>query len=477
MTVYRVPEKHFFRLHHPRPRFKNHTEEVLNFVALSISDLGEIETSSFNAQLDKAIRLFPGNSGKTPKTIANWRTEISTLFSMMRSEGGFTSPTRTAKRLSENQDLIEFFRHFLLTFQYPGGHVKSHEAAEMIRNGVRFHPTSFIIDVLLAGQEITQGNNSYGISAAEATHLIFNDLRVTAHHVLSSKAIASSILDNRKRRIQYDRAGDIIRYAKDVLDYMVNADLLSYRPATDTYALKPASISAAVALRNSAELFEGYDHLYRALPTAPDVASCQLEWVDFVNRNRSIAGFEDDISEILAFESDDSTNVVDALFLEGIKKALAGNANDIGRIGEALAIAHEQNRLRSIGRADLVDRVKKIPESFAVGYDIKSFEGRIPDSVESPLYVEVKTTRSRSKNLLMSFKMTPNEWVVCERNTAYCIYRILLTPEGPSLFVIRDPHRHYVEGRLAMTPRDGAEVTYTIDCGQWEQLRLERIAS
>jgi hypothetical protein len=474
MAQYHVPKSSFFRLHHSRPRFKNQTQEVLNYVALSISDLGELDTRSFNSKLDKAIRLFPGNSTRTAKTIANWRTEISTFFSMVRSENGLTTPTKTAKRLSDNQDLIEFFRHFLLTFQYPGGHVKAHEAAEMIRNGVRFHPASFIIDVLLAGQETKTGTYSFGISPAEATHLIFNDLRVTAEHDLSPKAIALSITDNRARRVEYDRTGDIIRYAKDLLDYMVNGDLLSYRPATDTYALKPTSISAAIALRNSVEIFDGYAHLYESNSTPHDVARCKLDWVDFVNRDRSIAGFKDDITEILAFESDDSTNSVDALFVEGIKKALAGSANDIGRIGEALAIAHEQGRLRRIGRADLVERVKKIPENLGVGYDIKSFEGAVPNSVESPLYVEVKTTRSRSKNLLMSFKMTPNEWVVCERNDAYCIYRILLTPEGPSLFVIRNPHRHYVEGRLSMTPRDGAEITYTSECGQWEQLQLER---
>lgn len=474
MVVYQIPSKSYLRLHHPRPRFKNQSEEVLNYVALSISDLGSIPTANFNRQLDAAIKLFPGNAAKVEKTIANWRTEISTLFGMMRSESGMTSPTRTAMRLAQNQDLIEFFRHFLLTFQYPGGHVKPQEAAEMIRAGVKFHPASFVIDVLLAGQKI---KDSFGISAAETTHLILNDLRVTAQHNLNPEDVAGTIIANRKSRAEYVRDGDVIRYAKDILDYMVNADLLVYRPATDTFYLKPSSISAALALRNSAAIFDGYDHLYQKNPTSNEVSECQLKWIDFVNSDRSIAGFSDDIAEILAFTSEHSSQPIDTLFLEGIKKALDGNANDIGRIGEALAIAHEQNRLRAIGRDDLIDRVRKIPEHFGVGYDIKSFEGQLGDSADTPLYVEVKTTRSRSKNLLMSFKMTPNEWVVCERNPAYCIYRILLTPEGPSLFVIRNPHEKYVRGLIGMTPRDGAEITYTAECGNWEEFQLQRMAS
>jgi hypothetical protein len=475
--MYTTPPANLFRLHHPRPRFKNQTQEVINYIALSISELGTIPTSDFNSKLDVAIRLFPGNFGSKPKTIANWRTEISTLFAMMRSEDGFTTPTRTAARLSQNQDLIEFFRHFLLTFQYPGGHVKSHEAAEMIRVGIKFHPASFFIDVLLAGQEIKNSGSKFGISPSEATHLILHDLRVTARRELSPEEIARTILANRESHTEYIRKGDVIRYAKDILDYMVIADILTYRPATDTYSLNAKSISAALAMKNSAVMFGGYDHLYQKNPTAADVAECQLEWIDFVNQERSIAGFADDISEILAFSSDDSVELVDAIFIEGIKKALDGNANDIGRIGEALAIAHEQNRLRAIGRSDLASRVQKIPEKYGMGYDIKSFEAELNKPTDAPLYVEVKTTRSRSKNLLMSFKMTHNEWTVSEHNDSYCIYRILLTPEGPSLFVIRNPWEQYVKGTLSMTPRDGAEITYTPDCGQWEEFLLQLKAS
>jgi hypothetical protein len=477
--MYEVPINNYFRLHHPRSRFKSHVEEVLYFVALSISDLGRISSDEFDNKLDAALRMFPGNAGKKPKTIANWRTEISSLFGMMQQYDGFTSPTRTAIRLSKENDLISFFRHFLLTFQYPGGHVKPHEAANMIRNGVRFHPASFFIDVLLAGQEMKKTGSTFGISPAEATDLILYDLAVTAKHELTPASIAKTIISNRKSKVEYDRAGDRVRYAKDILDYMIIADLLTYRPATDSYSLNPKTVSAAVSLRNEAAMFDGYLHLYGRNPTAAEVKECNFEWIEFVNKERSIESFGANISDILTFTSDSSSQEVDLLFVEGIKKALEGNANDIGRVGEVLAIEHEQNRLRALGRPDLAKKVQKIPERFAVGYDLQSYEGQAEESGDTPLYVEVKTTRSKSKNVHMAFKMTKNEWAVCKASaTAYCIYRILISSDGTSLFTIRNPFQHYVDGNLDMTiGGDGAEISFSEACGDWVELLLTKAAS
>lgn len=462
-----------FRLHHCRPRFKNHFEEVLLYVAQSISDLGTLEESDFNNRLDDQIRLFPGNLKKSAKTIANWRTEISALFSMMRTDDGVTRPTSIATRLAESQDLIEFFRFFLFRFQYPGGHVKPHEAAEMIGRGVRFIPAQFLIQVLIAGQELRDDGFPFGITPAEATHLIFNDLRVTASKEISPRQVAMAILDNRRRLTRYDRSGDVVRYAKDVLDYMIYADLATYRPATDSYSLNPVSVAASIAIAERSELFRGYDHLYGMVPSSRDVAESEGEWIDFASTVADIPDLAGGIDEILAISADSSTRSVDAVLMQGIANALQGNANDIGRIGESVAIAHEQNRLCAIGRSDLAPRVVKIPERFGVGYDLNSFEGSREQSVDTPRLVEVKTTRSRSRRLFMSFKMTPNEWAVARNSRNYFVYRILLSPEGPSLFVIPNPFQKYVDGDLAMVPRDGAEITYSDDAGEWQELMLE----
>jgi hypothetical protein len=301
---------------------------------------------------------------------------------------------------------MAFFRNFLFRFQYPGGHVKPHEAAAMISEGIKFHPASFLIKVMVEGQDLQKSDGTFGVSPAEVTHLVFNNLSVTRFPGSTPSAIAQRILDNRKKRVAYDRRGDVVRYAKDILDYMFYADLVTYRPAVDRYSLNPLSIGVAVSLAESAEFFNGYDSLYGVHPTPAMVADRHGEWVSFASNVDGVPQLNGGIEEILAFQSDNSVGSMDAILVQGIAKALEGNANDIGRIGEAIAIVHEQNRLRELGRADLVARVVKIPERFGVGYDLNSFEGSLIENVDTPRHVEVKTTRSRSRNLFMSFKIS-----------------------------------------------------------------------
>ena len=54
--MYQVPEKYYFRLHHPRPRFKNDVENVLVYMATNISDLGILPKKEFSQQLNDIIK-------------------------------------------------------------------------------------------------------------------------------------------------------------------------------------------------------------------------------------------------------------------------------------------------------------------------------------------------------------------------------------------------------------------------------------
>ncbi len=201
--MYKVPDEYYCRLHHVRPRFKNDIESVLLYMATEISRIEPTNKDDFNNELNRVIKLYPGNASKTEKTINNWRTEISSLFGLIESEGDITKPGQMAILLSENQDLIEFFRYFLFYFQYPGGHLKPQETAELIKKGIKFKPASYLIQVFLEGQKIA-GDKKFGITKAEATHCIFNDLRVT-RDARSPKKTAEFILKNREAEIEYDQ--------------------------------------------------------------------------------------------------------------------------------------------------------------------------------------------------------------------------------------------------------------------------------
>ena len=138
--TYKTPDKYFFKIHHIRPRFKNNVENVLIYIATEISKIDRQSKTAFDKLVDEAIKNFPGNITKKPKTICNWRTEISSLFGFYQTDGIDSWKGRRSVELSERQDLIYTFKIFLYHFQYPGGHIKPHETLKFIHSGISFHP-------------------------------------------------------------------------------------------------------------------------------------------------------------------------------------------------------------------------------------------------------------------------------------------------------------------------------------------------
>ena len=145
--TYQIPPQYFYRLHHVRPRFKNDVEEVLLYVANAITELDKMPKQAFDSELNNILFKFKNNATSTKKTIDNWRTEISALFAFIQENDNEFFASLTARRLSTNQYLDEFFNYFLYTFQYPAGHVKPHTVIDHIRHGVKFKPCDFILKV------------------------------------------------------------------------------------------------------------------------------------------------------------------------------------------------------------------------------------------------------------------------------------------------------------------------------------------
>ncbi|HDR1497418.1 TPA: hypothetical protein QB439_001908, partial [Pasteurella multocida] len=236
-TIYKIPNEHFFRLHHVRPRFKNNVEEVLLYVATSISDMPRLPKKTFDKELNKVLFKFGKNNTVTVKTIDNWRTEISALFALIQEDNNFQYSGKTARRLAENQYLDEFFNYFLYSFQYPAGHIANYNVINQIRAGIKFKPCKFILELLKVGTEL-QGEE-FSITAEELTFCAYFDLRVTTNK-RSPKEVAKLIIENRVNNVEYANQyeqlrtskgdypskGDTTRYAGDILDYMVLANLL-----------------------------------------------------------------------------------------------------------------------------------------------------------------------------------------------------------------------------------------------------------
>lgn len=471
--IYQTPQEYFFRLHHIRPRFKNDVENVLFYMATEIAKLKPEEHEAFKQKLNTTIKLYPGNASKELKTINNWRTEISSLFGLTEYDGDISKPGRMALLLSESQDLIEFFRYFLFYFQYPGGHLKPHETLECIKAGIRFKPAKYLMQVMLEGKKLVGESEKFGLTKAEATHCIFNDLRVTRDG-RSPKETAEIILANRNDKIEYDSAGDVIRYAGDVLDYMELADLVKLRPNYQYY-LNTVNLETIQAFINDGSYFAPYQPLYAKNDLSlVDVVSTQHDWFHYVNNKLDSSIFEANVLSIIEEASETTEDKEVSMFIKEvlmkvqmIREGEEIKTKEVGDVGEAIVIQHEKTRMVTLKREDLLHLIKKIPETFAVGYDISSYEG----AGDIRRYIEVKTSISRGKLATRNFHMTPSEWSAANSlKKTYFVYRLMISSKDVNLFLIQDPVGQYKSDTLDMVPRDGADIRYSDKSGYWEKL-------
>lgn len=461
--MYVVPNDYYYRLHHVRPRFKRNVENVLIFVAEEISRIGRLPELDFRNMLNYNIRSFPGNHEKTEKTINNWRTEISALFGFVINKNGLCEPGLRAVELAEKQDLVEFFKKFLYCFQYPGSHIKDHEVVNDLKNGIKFKPAQYLIKLLRYAEKST--NSRCYITKGEFCHCIFNDLRCIRDNE-KPKITWGRILENREKHVDYDLTGDVVRYAGDLMDYMVYANLLITHNNIEFY-LNNLENDALIIFDNSNEWFGGYDNID---PNLEDVASVKDDWFSYVNRPLDNIDFSTNLLALVA-ESDEEYEQLVELSKEAFTEKLSApsklSPKDIGDYGESLILTHEKQRIKNEGREDLTHLITLIPNQSAVGYDINSIE-----SNEQRRLIEVKTTISHTPLKFYKFYLTTNEWrAAVTYGDRYFIYRLMVNKDTSQLFVIQNPVQLFLQGQLNMMPDKGANLTILPESsGNFEEL-------
>lgn len=486
MSEYKIPEEFYFRIHHVRPRFKGDIENVLIYMAEELSALGRLPADEFAAKANAAIYRYPGNAHRELKTINNWRTEISSLFGFIEPKGDYAQPGTRALELAKNQDLVEFFKAYLYSFQYPGAHIKSHAILEQIENGIHFKPAQYILKLLKYA--CTKEGVNVGVTKFEVCHCIFNDLRCTRDNEDVSLTW-ERIRSNRKNNVSYDQTGDVIRYAGDIIDYMEIANLLVTYDSR-TYYLNSLEESSIIKFIESTEWFSQYDPMIRRKAgSLQAINDCREGWFSYVNRDMSDTDFSTDILAYIAADAEELKALKESVgSSEEIEKdkfeqdkvqretviserIAAGtddfSTKDIGDIGESLVHSHECLRVKNGGREDLIHLIKRIPTQFAVGYDISSVE-----LDERKRYIEVKTTISSKPLHFNKVHLTKNEW-----NTAnstrdrYYVYRLMISKAERVLFLLQDPVGLYKTDQIDMVPTDGADITFDPKkVGKFEEL-------
>lgn len=471
IKTYRIPDEYFFRLHHVRPRFKNDVEEVLLYVATSISEMTVLPEKEFNNELNKVLFGFKKNATSTQKTIDNWRTEISALFGFIQETEQHLYPSVTAKRLASNQYLDEFFNYFLFSFQYPGGHIKSQNVIKQIEEGIKFKPCQFILQLLVEGEKNT--GKPFSLTAEELTQCSYFDLRVTrdGRH---PKEVVELILYNRANNLEYEHKyqqlwnektqsfpskGDVYRYAGDILDYMVMANLLQHKGTGYYYYLNDENTEAINYHLHHNVWFDGYDKFYNAETIInPEITQLEEVWFDYVNSFDNIEAFAPHLEEREA----ENISALIQEYYSRMRDDRKVPTKIFGDYGETLVLAHEYLRTKDCSnRQHLINR---IPTPLGVGYDLQSIEIE-----KKKRYIEVKTTKSRKAINNNRFKLTPNEWDTAETlGDNYFVYYLVINDEGKNIFVIQNPIKQFELGNLKIDKNLVVEFYKT--SGQWHRL-------
>lgn len=473
LSEYKIPNEYYFRIHHVRPRFKSDVESVLIYMAEELTRIGERPKDEFIREANVAIKRYPGNARCKDKTINNWRTEISSLFGFIGHTDDTCFPSRRAIELTDKHDLVEAFKLFLYTFQYPGAFLKPQHILKQIEAGVRFKPAQYILRLLRYANN--ENGNSKGLTKAEACHCVFNDLRVIRDNE-SVDATWNRIAANRKNSVEYDCTGDIVRYAGDIIDYMEIANLLKTYDSR-TYYLNRSEEEAIVKFCESDEWFECYDNMItRRSGTLDAVNGCSDAWFEYVNRGVQDTDFSTDILSYIVGDGDSVTLITDSLdngerdISERIEFSLDSvSTKDIGDMGEGLVHAHECMRLKLGDCEDLIHLVQRIPNKFAMGYDINSV-----NVDASKRYIEVKTTISSKPLKFTKVHLTPNEWNAADSlEDKYFIYRLSISKGERKLLLLQNPVGLYKDRkiRMALTNNGGADIMFNPDeVGTYEEL-------
>ncbi len=458
--MYKTPPEYFFRLHFERSRFSRKFEDTLLLLANKIVNIGMLDKYQFNALLDKIIQETTVGS-LAEKTVRNQRTEMIRLFGLVKYMDDLAIPGTRLSILTQTQDIPRFFKSFCNRFQFPGGFLKPDKVSEMVVAGVKFKPAQYILRMFKIA---SSRHGQFALSAAEATHFIFYDKRITVEQETPDKAL-DRIMEARKNGVQLDKTSDVIRYARDFLNYMVEANLLT--DFKGMYALNEKESGAIKSIISNKDFFDGYSSVIKPDGTwdKSEYKKVDSEWAEWFADS---AEDDENLQTSATALVQDDNNFPDQWkrikeMLERKDPSIRGAVlKEIGDEGEKIAYEYEKDSIRKI-HPDLVHMVRLVSTTAALGYDLLSIK---QEDGRRKKYIEIKTTKKNYESgATIPFTISINEWSVAQQlGNDYFIYRVIITREGVTIFSIQNPAKRAEEGNLDIEPI-GFKVVYSDKSG------------
>ncbi|MCY7331384.1 MAG: DUF3883 domain-containing protein [Pseudanabaena sp. CAN_BIN31] len=473
MNDYVTPNEHRLDLHFPRSRFNTELEDTLMLLASKMVQLGTTPEVKFKKEINAYLKQLNGNK-LANKTIDNHRTEMTSLFGLVKTKNNEVIIGNRTLLLVQTQDIPRFFKSVCNKFQYPNGINKIQFIEQYVASGIYFKPAQYLINLLRVGNQRSNGK-SFAVTAKEIAHLVFNDKQVTVGQEPPEIRI-NLFLELRNQSILCDGTGDVIRYARDFLNFMVAANLLV--EFDKRYFLNSHEKEALDFISNDSTFFHEFDIAKQGnVVERVEIKDACTNWedyyadADFLEEKAlktTLSSFSRTIVEITSENNEIQTVTTgyeipeDVLELIGEDIGAKQTTKQIGDEGEAYVYSMEKRRVIA-ERPDLIGLVKIVANDTSLGFDIQSvFDNGLKK------YIEVKTTKRNfipEFNATSFFTMSSNAWDTAKQfGDNYYIARVIIAKERISVFEIKNPFQKYEEGKIRLQPLE-YRLTYTEDSG------------
>jgi len=474
MPDYQTPDEYRLDLHFPRSRFNTELEDKLLLLTSKMVQLGNLPKNEFKAEINEYLSELNVKKLKI-KTIDNHRTEMTSLFGLIKQRNNEVIIGNRTILLVETQDVPRFFKSVCNRFQYPNGINKIQFIDDYVRAGIRFKPAQYLIKLLRAGNQKT--GKIFAVTAKEVAHLIFNDTRVTIDQETPETRI-DLFLELRANRILCDGTGDVIRYARDFLNFMVAANLLI--EFNKRYFLNNREKAALDFIANDQTFFDDFNLAKQgAVVERQEIKDVLDDWDDFYADadfeeeealKTTLSAFSQNTVEITD-ENNNTETVTTGIELPtgvletiGEQEAEGLTTKQIGDEGEAIVYNLEKQRVTA-ERPDLLGLVRIVSNDSSLGFDIQSV---LDTGVKK--YIEVKTTKRSFEpdfNTTSFFGISSNAWETAKQfGDRYFIARVIIAREKISVFVIQNPYQRFEEEKIRLLPLE-YRLTYTLDSGEY----------
>lgn len=444
-NLYQTPQRYYMRHAFPRGRMLSRIEDDLMIFSQLIISLSGLPKREFEEKFDKEYAAL---HDLNVKTIKNHRTEVISLFGLIIvNEDGLVEASDRVKLLINTQNFQLFFKTFCNRFQFPNIINKPQETIKQLKHNVRFKPAQFLLKLFVIGNQRFKG---FGVTGAEISNLVFNDVRVTAGQ-LSPREVLESLVRMRKGNTHFEGNSKQTQHGREFLGYMYLAGLLETEDASRTFYLNTKEAPSIRYIIDNSDFFEIPKLYINDIKTRKSTARDWQYWFGEVDRIEflRLSSSTETIKEIEKRALGKLTTEEEALAIPTVV-----SKKDIGDIGERIVFKYERRVITKI-RPDKVGLVKIVSNDTSLGYDVQSFE---EEDISKKKLIEVKTTIrtfESSTAIVTYFPMSCNEWQTAHNNReSYYIYRVFLSKKNTRILVIKDPVGESEKGNIIVEPTE-----------------------